>query len=121
MRSSRTQHPVQQTHFWQLICATKQVAARASTGGQPVLAQVTPDGKSILVVNHRDATLGIHDAHTLLQRAAVPVISNPDDVAILPDASVAFVISRSEKKISVVDLKRAALLANLELAGNHPK
>src|SRR5256886_4413004 len=51
-------------------------------------------------------------------QAAVPVISAPDDVAILPDSAVAFVMSRSNNKLSVVDLKRGVPLANLELAGN---
>ena len=50
-------------------------------------------------------------------QAAVPVISAPDDVAILPDSAVAFVMSRSNNKLSVVDLKRGLPLANLELAG----
>ena len=71
----------------------------------------------MVVVNHHDATLGIHDAQSLQQRSIVGVVANPDDVAILPDSSVAFVISRSEKKLSVVDLKRSLLITNLELAG----
>jgi DNA-binding beta-propeller fold protein YncE len=50
-------------------------------------------------------------------QAAVPVISAPDDVVILPDSAVAFVMSRSNNKLSVVDLKRGLPLANLELAG----
>ncbi len=96
-------------------CTTKQV--RASTGSQPVAARVTPDGKSVLVVNHRDATLTIHDSGSLAQRAAVNVVAAPDDVAILPDSAVAFVLSRSNTKLSVVDLQRGVLVANLELAG----
>jgi YVTN family beta-propeller protein len=38
---------------------------------------------------------------------------------VVPDNSLAFVLSRSENRLSVVDLHRAVLLANLELAG-HP-
>jgi YVTN family beta-propeller protein len=82
-----------------------------------VLARVTPDGKNILVINRRDATLGVHDAASLAQRATIPVVSQPDDVAILPDSSVAFVLSRSQPRLSVVDLRRGVLLANLQLAG----
>jgi len=98
-------------------CSSKQIVKRANTGSQPVLARITPDGISVVVVNHGDATLGIHDAKTLISRVAVPVVPNPDDVTVLPDSSVAFVMSRLEKKISVVDLKRGMLLANLDLAG----
>ena len=40
--------------------ASRAIVARAVTGGEPVLARVSPDGKSVLVVNRRDASLGIH-------------------------------------------------------------
>jgi DNA-binding beta-propeller fold protein YncE len=61
--------------------------------------------------------LSLHDPATLLPRAYIPVIPQPDSVAILPDSSVAFVMSRSQNRLSVVDLQRAVLLTNLELAG----
>jgi YVTN family beta-propeller protein len=93
------------------------IVGRAATGREPVLAHVTPNGKSILVVNHRDGSLGIHDSGTLAQRANVSVVPQPDDVAVLPDSSMAFVLSRSERRISVVDLRRGVLVSNLELAG----
>jgi YVTN family beta-propeller protein len=88
------------------------------TGGEPVLARVTPDGKSVLVLNHRDATLGIHDAETLALRGTVGIVKQPEKVAILPDSSLAFVLSRTEHRLSVVDLQRSVLVTNLELDGN---
>jgi DNA-binding beta-propeller fold protein YncE len=45
------------------------------------------------------------------------VIADPEDAAILPDDSVAFILSRTERRLSVVDLRRGQLLTNLELAG----
>jgi len=45
------------------------------------------------------------------------VVAQPEDVAVLPDSSMAFVLSRSEQRISVVDLRRGVLVTNLELAG----
>jgi YVTN family beta-propeller protein len=98
-------------------CTTHSIIGRAKTGVQPVQARLTADNKLILVVNRRAATLGIHDAATLQQRIEVPVVHNPDEVLSLPDASIAFVMSRSEKRLSVVDIKRGVLLSNLELAG----
>ena len=83
-----------------------------------MLARVTPNGKAILVLNHSDASLGVHDAATLAQHAKIPVVPQPDDVAILPDSSIAFVLSRSQPRLSVVDLRRGVLLANLQLAGS---
>jgi DNA-binding beta-propeller fold protein YncE len=61
--------------------------------------------------------LGIHDAATLQEKARVPVVPNPEDVAVLPDNSVAFVLSRTQDRISVVDLRRGVLLTNLQLNG----
>ncbi len=98
-------------------CQTHALVARGRTDHEPVLARATPDGKSVLVVNRRDATLGIHDAATLSQRGSVPVVAEPEDVAVLGDSSVAFVLSRTEPRLSVVDLRRGVLLTNLQLAG----
>jgi len=91
--------------------------ARGRTGREPVLARVSPDGKTVVVVNRRDGTLGVHDAATLALRSTVSVLPQPDEVAILPDNSLAFAMSRSEARLSVVDLRRSVLVANLELAG----
>src|SRR6202048_2411419 len=98
-------------------CQTHAVVARGRTGHEPVLARATPDGKSVLVVNRHDATLGIHDAASLSLRGSVPVVAQPEDVAVIGDSSVAFVLSRTEPRLSVVDLRRGVLLTNLQLAG----
>ena len=45
------------------------------------------------------------------------MVSQPESVVVLPDSSIAFVLSRSERRISVVDLRRGVLVTNLELAG----
>ncbi len=99
-------------------CATHSIIGRAKTGAQPVEARITADNKLLLVVNRRAGTLGIHDAANLQRRAEVAVIPNPDEVVALPDATIAFVMSRTEKRLSVVDIQRGVLLTNLELAGN---
>ena len=67
---------------------SRAIIARAATGREPVLAHATPDGKTVLVVNRRDGTLGIHDAATLAQRGSVSVVAQPEDVAVLPDSSL---------------------------------
>ena len=98
-------------------CQTHATLTHAKTGGGPVLARVTPDGKAILVLNRSDGSLGIHDAATLAARTTVNVVPQPEDVAVTPDSRLAFVLSRSEHRLSVVDLKRGVLLTNLDLAG----
>ena len=99
-------------------CATRAIIGRGKTGLQPVRVRITPDNKTLLVVNSRAATLGIHDAAALQQRAEIPVIADPEEVSILPDSSLAFVMSRSQNRLSVVDVRRGVLLTNLVLAGN---
>jgi YVTN family beta-propeller protein len=96
---------------------SRTVVGRATTGHGPVLAHVTPNGKTVLVVNRRDGSVGIHDATTLALRASIAVVAQPEDVVVLPDSSKAFVLSRSERRISVVDLRRGVLITHLELAG----
>jgi DNA-binding beta-propeller fold protein YncE len=91
--------------------------AQAATGAQPVAARVSADGKLLLVLNKRDATVGIYDAESLQLRATVGVIPDPEDATILADNSVGFILSRTQKRLSVVDLRLGQLLTNLELAG----
>src|SRR6202000_2434193 len=96
---------------------TPAICGNAPPGRHPVLARLAPDKKTLVVLNHDDATLGVYDASNLAHIATIPIVHNPDDVAILPNSSLAFVISRSEPRLSVVDLKRNVLLSNLQLVG----
>jgi len=97
--------------------AADAIVARSHTAAEPVQARITSDQKTIVVVNRRASCITLHDTGNLQPRISIPVIPQPDEVAILPDSSVAFVMSRSQNRLSVVDLRRAVLLANLELAG----
>ena len=108
-------------------CASRQIARRVRTGKRPLLPRVTPDGKTVAVVNRDDATLQIFDAVTLSLRATIPVAAAPHDVVILQnsESSTAFVAAdgvagapeSGAGQISVVDLRKNALLTNLPLPG----
>ena len=99
-------------------CSTRQVVAQSATGKQPVAARISPDGKLILVLNKKDATAGIYDAATLqLRGTTINVIPDPEDATILNDNSAAFILSRTQRRLSVIDLRKGLLLTNLELAG----
>jgi YVTN family beta-propeller protein len=109
-------------------CASRKIVTRVRTGKRPLVARVTPDGKTVAVVNRDDATLQIFDASTLVLRATIPIGGAPRDIAILQtsDSSTAFVTAdgiangntAATGQISVVDLQRDALLTNLPLPGN---
>src|SRR5260221_611240 len=90
-------------------CQTHAIVARGRTGHGAVLARATPDGKSVLVVNRSDGTLGIHVAPPLLLRGSVPVVAPPGDIAGMADSSVALVLSRTEPRLSVVALRRGVV------------
>jgi len=96
---------------------SRSVVGRAATGREPVLARVTPDGKNVLVMNRRDGSLGIHDAATLALRGKRFSGVGAGRRRGVADSSMAFVLSRSERRISVVDLRRGVLVAHLGLAG----
>ena len=70
-----------------------------------------------MVPNREDGTLQVFYAASLLPAATIPVGAGPEQVAILPDSSVAFVSAAASNQISVVDLRRFALLANLPVEG----
>jgi YVTN family beta-propeller protein len=86
---------------------------------------VTPDGKTVAVINHDDGTLQIFDASTLALHATIPIGAAPRDIVITSDSSTGFVSADgiangntgTSGQISVVDLQRTALLTNLPLPG----
>src|SRR5215475_9345918 len=42
-------------------CASRQMIGQAATGAQPVAARISSDGKLVLVLNKRDATVGVYE------------------------------------------------------------
>jgi YVTN family beta-propeller protein len=66
------------------------VIGRFPTGIGPGEANVSPDGKTVVVANRGDDTLTIADAETMHVRATVPVCHEPDNIVILPDSAKAF-------------------------------
>src|ERR1700748_976407 len=50
---------------------THAVVGSAQNGRPPVLARLAPDKKTLVVLNHDDATLGVYDASTLAHTATI--------------------------------------------------
>jgi YVTN family beta-propeller protein len=78
---------------------------------------VTPNGKSVVVMNRDDATLQVFDANSLELRATIPTAPAPTQFLIMPDNSTVFVAASGTNQISVVDLRTSSLLTNLPLPG----
>ena len=111
-------------------CARREVVGRARVGRRPWIARASPDGKLLVVPNRDDNTVALLDAPTLAIVATIPVAPRPEQVVILPDGSKAFVSASGRPpgggggnnfgkyapaQVSVVDLRRHVLLANLPL------
>ena len=62
----------------------------------------------MLVSNRGDSTVSVFDAASLALQGVVPVAPAPGQIAILPDASKAFITSSAKDEISVIDLKNLA-------------
>jgi YVTN family beta-propeller protein len=77
-------------------CASRQIVARARAGRRPWIARVSPDGKILIVSNRDDSTVSILDANSLASRGVVAVAPAPEQIAILPDGSKAFVTSGTQ-------------------------
>jgi YVTN family beta-propeller protein len=98
-------------------CASRQIVARGRAGHGAWIARVSPNGKLVVVSNREDASVSILDSTTLASLATIKVVPHPEQIAILPDSTKAFITSGTTDQISVVDLKRKVLLANLALGG----
>src|SRR5580704_8502907 len=94
-------------------CASRAVIARGRAGRGPWIARLTLDGKILVVSNRDDATVSLLDAGSLASLAIISVAPQPEQIAVLPDSSKAFVSSGTSNQVSVVDLRRKVLLANL--------
>jgi YVTN family beta-propeller protein len=109
-------------------CASRQIVVRARVGRRPWLARVTPDGRLLVVPNRDDNSVTLLTAEDLAHVATVPVAPRPEQVVVLRDGTKAFISAAgvgngSEPgprgatihQVSVVDLVKPALLANLPL------
>lgn len=84
-------------------------------GHLPARPYGTADGRLMLVPNEGDGTISIIDAQTLVVRATVPAVR---DVAAINTGwfeSLAFVTSRTDRHVAVVDLMELRRLGDIEL------
>jgi YVTN family beta-propeller protein len=68
------------------------------------LARVSPDGATVVVSNRGDNTVSVMDTKLLRVRATLPVCQQPEDIAILPDSSKAFVACSGSSQVASIAL-----------------
>ena len=91
------------------------VLGNIRVGAAPGLAQVSPDGSTVVVSNRGDHTVSLIDAAQLKVRSTIPICQQPEDIAILPDSSKAFVACAGSAQVASIDLKTDKLLALLDV------
>jgi len=84
-------------------------------GASPGLARVSPDGGTVVVSNRGDNTVSLIDAQQLTVRSTIPACQQPEDIAVLPDSSKAFVACAGSGQVASIDLKSDKLLALLDV------
>ena len=83
----------------------KALCGNVRVGSSPGLARVSPDGATVVVSNRADNTVSLIDAKSLRVRATLPVCQQPEDIAILPDSSKAFVACSGSSQVASILLK----------------
>jgi len=66
--------------------------------------RISPDGATVVVSNRGDNTVSLIDAKLLRVRATLPVCQQPEDIAILPDSSKAFVACSGSSQVASIAL-----------------
>jgi YVTN family beta-propeller protein len=81
------------------------VIGNVRVGSAPGLARVSSDGSTVVVTNRADNTVSIIDAKTLRVRTTLPVCQQPEEIAILPDSSKAFVACSGSSQVASIALQ----------------
>jgi YVTN family beta-propeller protein len=80
------------------------VIGNVRVGAAPGLARVSRDGSTVVVSNRGDNTVSVIDAKLLRVRATLPVCRQPEEIAILPDSSKAFVACSGSSQVASIAL-----------------
>ena len=77
----------------------------------PFRARFTPDGETLITVNHRDALANIYDGHDLAKPQHVHKVgSQAFGIAYAPNGTTALISSHGDGTISVLDLAKGAVV-----------
>ncbi len=86
---------------------------RLNTGDGPRGLSLTPDGKTLLVVNAASRTLSIIDTRSLLELGRVPVGEGPRPVLVDRAGTRAYVFNEFSNTVTVIDIANRATVVTL--------
>ncbi len=86
---------------------------RINTGDQPREMALTPDGKTLLVVNQGTNTVSFVDALSLVEVSRVDVGREPHSISVHPNGMRAFVFNTLSSTVSVLDIPNKTVIVTL--------
>lgn len=86
---------------------------RVSPGDRPRELALTPDGRTLVVVNSGSNSISLFDAVSLTRQDRINVGSGPGSVLMEPGGKRAFVFNRLSSSLSVVDLANRVVAATI--------
>jgi YVTN family beta-propeller protein len=91
---------------------------RLNLGDEPIDLALTPDGRTLVSVNHSSNTLSIIDPISMFEITRVQVGQGPTSVAVDPSGFKAYVMNTSSSTISVVDLTQRTVSVTIGVEGS---
>jgi YVTN family beta-propeller protein len=86
---------------------------RLNTGDRPQELALTPDGKTLLVVNRGTNTVSFVDPSSLIQLNRIDVGREPNSVSIQSNGTRAFVFNTLSNTVSVIDIPNKAVVTTI--------
>ncbi len=86
---------------------------RLNTGDRPQELALTPDGKTLLVVNKGTNTVSFVDPVSLVQLNRIDVGREPNSVSVHPNGIRAFVFNTLSNTVSVIDIPNKAVITTI--------
>ena len=91
---------------------------RLNLGDGPVDLALTPDGRTLVSVNHKSNTVSIIDPTSMFESGRVQVGEGPTSVTVDPSGFKAYVMNTLSSTISVVDLTQRTVSVTIGVEGS---
>ncbi len=87
-------------------------------GDNPIELALTPDGRTLVSVNHSSNTVSIIDAISRIELRRIRVGEKPTSAVVDPSGFKAYIMNSHSNTVSVVDLTQRTLTATISVEGS---
>lgn len=91
---------------------------KLSLGDSPVELALSPDGKTLLSVNHNSNTVSIIDAISMFEITRIRVGAGPTSAVIAPSGLKAYIMNSRSNTVSVIDLTQRTASLTIAIEGS---